>query len=70
LAPREDHYRLIADSIPAVITFMTPAGEVESVNRHVLEYFGATLEELKGGDERVCSSGVIFRGCLLRGGEP
>jgi hypothetical protein len=27
---------------------MTPAGEVESVNRHVLEYFGATLEELKG----------------------
>ena len=27
---------------------MTPAGEVENVNRHVLEYFGATLEELKG----------------------
>ena len=45
---REDHYRSIADSIPALIAFMTPAGEVESVNRHVLEYFGATLEELKG----------------------
>jgi PAS domain S-box-containing protein len=29
------------------MTFMTPAGEVESVNRHVLEYFGATREELK-----------------------
>ena len=42
------HYRSIADSIPALIAFMTPAGEVESVNRHVLEYFGATLEELKG----------------------
>jgi PAS domain S-box-containing protein len=27
---------------------MTPADEVESVNRHVLDYFGATLEELKG----------------------
>ena len=34
--------------IPALIALMTPAGEVESVNRHVLEYFGATLEELKG----------------------
>jgi PAS domain S-box-containing protein len=45
---REDHYRAIADSIPALIAFMTPAGEVESVNRHVLEYFGATLEELRG----------------------
>ena len=29
-------------------TQLTPAGEVESVNRHVLEYFGGTLEELKG----------------------
>jgi PAS domain S-box-containing protein len=45
---REQHYRSIADSIPALIALMTPAGEVESVNRHVLEYFGATLEELKG----------------------
>jgi PAS domain S-box-containing protein len=45
---REDHYRSIADSIPALIAFMSPAGEVESVNRHVLDYFGATLEELKG----------------------
>jgi PAS domain S-box-containing protein len=45
---REDHYRSIADCIPALIAFMTPAGEVESVNRHVLEYFGATLEDLKG----------------------
>lgn len=45
---RENQCRSIADSIPALIAFMTPAGEVESVNRHVLEYFGATLEELKG----------------------
>jgi PAS domain S-box-containing protein len=45
---REEHYRSIANSIPALIAFMTPAGEVESVNRHVLEYFGTTLEELKG----------------------
>jgi PAS domain S-box-containing protein len=44
---RVEHYRSIADSIPALVAFMSPSGEVESVNRHVLEYFGATLEELK-----------------------
>lgn len=48
LRAREHHYRSIADSIPALIAFMTPTGEVEFVNRHVLEYFGATLEALKG----------------------
>jgi len=47
LRVREEHYRSIADSIPALITFMSPASAIESVNRHVLEYFGATLEELK-----------------------
>ena len=44
----ESHFRSIADSIPALIALMTPSGSVESVNRHALEYFGATLEELKG----------------------
>ncbi len=44
----EGQFRVIADSIPAQIAVMTPAGEVESVNRQVLEYVGATLEELKG----------------------
>jgi PAS domain S-box-containing protein len=32
---REQDRRSIADSIPALIAFMTPAGEIESVNRHV-----------------------------------
>jgi PAS domain S-box-containing protein len=45
---REDHYRSIADTIPAMISFMTPAGEVESVNQLFLEYVGTTLEDLKG----------------------
>jgi len=44
----ECRFRTIADSIPAQIAVMTPAGEVESVNRHLLEYLGATPEELKG----------------------
>jgi PAS domain S-box-containing protein len=45
---RERHFRSIGDSIPALGALMTPAGEVELVNRQVVEYFGATLEELKG----------------------
>ena len=44
----EGLYRPIADTIPAMIFFMTPTGELESVNQHVLEYVGTTLEELKG----------------------
>jgi PAS domain S-box-containing protein len=40
-------FHSIADSIPALIAFMTPTGEVESVNRHTLEYFGVTLAELR-----------------------
>ncbi len=48
LRVREGHYRDIADSIPAQISFMTPTGEVEMVNRHVLDYFGATLADLQG----------------------
>ncbi|WP_424631789.1 PAS domain S-box protein [Bradyrhizobium sp. SYSU BS000235] len=43
----EGLYRSITDTIPAMVFFMTPAGELESVNQHVLEYAGKTLEELK-----------------------
>ncbi len=39
---------MIVDGLPALVTLMDPAGELELANRHVLEYFGATLEELKG----------------------
>jgi PAS domain S-box-containing protein len=37
----------IVDGIPALVTVMTPAGTVESVNHLVLEYFKKTPEELK-----------------------
>jgi PAS domain S-box-containing protein len=40
-------YRLIVDTLPALIATMTPEGEVEHVNRRVYEYFGRTLDELK-----------------------
>jgi PAS domain S-box-containing protein len=42
---RESH--LIVDSIPGLVAAFTPDGEVEFVNRQILEYFGMTLEELK-----------------------
>jgi PAS domain S-box-containing protein len=47
LRTSESYYRSIVDGIPALVTFVTPAGEVESVNRYVLEFFRTTLEELK-----------------------
>jgi len=40
-------YRLIVDTIPALIATMTAEGEVEHVNRQLYEYFGRTFEELK-----------------------
>ena len=43
----ERESRLIVDSIPGLVATFTPAGEVEFVNRQVLEYYGKTLEELK-----------------------
>jgi PAS domain S-box-containing protein len=44
---RERHFRSIGDGIQAHGALVTPAGEIEIVNRQALEYFGATLEELK-----------------------
>jgi hypothetical protein len=41
----EREMRLIVDSIPGLIAVFTPGGEVESVNRQGLEYFGTTLDE-------------------------
>jgi PAS domain S-box-containing protein len=47
LRESERESRLIVDSIPGFVAVFTPAGEVEFVNRPILEYFGKTLEELK-----------------------
>src|SRR6516162_3935666 len=44
---RELNLRLLVDSIPAPVAVMTPSGEVETVNKPVLEYFGKTFEDLK-----------------------
>jgi PAS domain S-box-containing protein len=39
--------RQIVDGMPGMVAFFTPGGEVEGVNRKILEYFGKTFEELK-----------------------
>ncbi|MGD0474726.1 MAG: PAS domain-containing protein [Candidatus Velthaea sp.] len=47
LRERASQFRAIADCVPALIAVMSSTGAVENVNRHVLEYFNATLDELK-----------------------
>ncbi len=47
LRESERESRQIVDSIPGLVAVFTSGGEVESVNRQVLEYFGKTAEELR-----------------------
>ncbi|HVI07234.1 MAG TPA: sigma-54-dependent Fis family transcriptional regulator [Candidatus Binatia bacterium] len=48
LRESERRFRLIVDGIAGLVAIMTPQGEVEFVNNQVLEYFGKTVEQLKG----------------------
>jgi PAS domain S-box-containing protein len=48
LRESEKSVRLIVDGIAGIVAIMTPEGEVEFVNNQGVEYFGRTLEELKG----------------------
>ena len=47
LKESEERFRLMVDSIPGFVCTLNAAGEVELLNRQVLEYFGKTTEELK-----------------------
>jgi PAS domain S-box-containing protein len=42
----EQSFRLMVDGIAGLVAIMTATGELETVNRQVLEYFGKTTEEL------------------------
>ena len=46
--------RQMLDGLPAFVTLLNPDGEPELANRQVTEYFGATLEEMKGW-EHACT---------------
>jgi PAS domain S-box-containing protein len=48
LRASETNLRQIVDSIPGLICAMSPTGEIEQLNRPLLEYFGKTPDELKG----------------------
>lgn len=43
----EHHYRSIVECIPALVALTDSTGEIESINRHGLEYFGRTLPQLE-----------------------
>ena len=48
LRASENNLRQTVNSIPGLICTMNPAGEIEELNRPLLEYFGKTPEELRG----------------------
>jgi PAS domain S-box-containing protein len=43
----EEHLRSILDALPAFVLLMRPEGGFEFANRRLLDYFGASLEEIK-----------------------
>src|SRR5260370_758734 len=43
----EQRFRQIVDSIPGFVCTLSATGEVELLNRQLLDYFGKTAEELK-----------------------
>src|SRR2546422_9154152 len=43
----EERFRLIVDTIPGFVCTLSAAGEIQLLNRQILEYFGKTTEELK-----------------------
>jgi PAS domain S-box-containing protein len=47
LREREDESRLIVDTIPGMVALLTPTGDIERLNRQLLDYFGQTLDELR-----------------------
>lgn len=44
----EEHFRTLVNSIPALVNILTASGEIEFTNQPLLDYFGRTLEELRG----------------------
>jgi PAS domain S-box-containing protein len=49
LRASENHLRLITETIPALVWRTTPDGEIDYVNRRVLEYTGKPLQDFGNG---------------------
>jgi PAS domain S-box-containing protein len=48
LASSEQELRLLVETIPALVWRAGPEGNIEYVNKRVLDYFGAPLSEVIG----------------------
>ena len=59
----EQELRLLVDTIPALVWTAGPEGDIEYVNKRVLEYLGATLDEIIGNGwvEKVHPDDVAFK---------
>jgi PAS domain S-box-containing protein len=76
LRESERNARLIVDSMPGLVSTFSAGGEVEGVNRQLVEYTGRTLEELRPWatgdtlhpDDRGRSMEILARG--IAHGEP
>jgi PAS domain S-box-containing protein len=70
----ERDLRLILDHLPALVTTATPSGAIDFANRPLLDYVGATLEELQDWprfvDERDRSMMIERWSHSLASGEP
>ncbi len=62
LRASEESFRLIVDSIPGLAVAMTAEGELEFVSQQCLDYFGMTLDVLKGWT----TSGIVHPDDLSR----
>jgi PAS domain S-box-containing protein len=63
LTSSEQELRLLVETIPALVWRAGPAGNIESVNKRVLDYFGAPLGEVIGWGwmEKVHPDDVAFK---------
>src|SRR3954447_18619181 len=62
-AESASEFRLLADTIPTLVWRARPGGDIEYVNKRVLEYFGAPLGEIVGWGwaERVHPDDATFK---------
>src|SRR3984957_5131119 len=63
LLSSEQELRLLVDTIPTLVWTARPEGDIEYVNKRVLEYLGATLDEIIGDGwvEKVHPDDVAFK---------
>jgi PAS domain S-box-containing protein len=54
LRASEITFRTIVDSIPGLVCALSPEGEIELLNRQLLEYYGKTVEEMKDWTTNDC----------------